>query len=206
MARKEITAAEACAAVSRLQFAPVSRWEEALSVEKGFTCADEVRGWLARLACSQIGAEAFFETEGYKAFIGVRLPFSQDVLSMCVRISEEFLSGRAFAVGDFIRFAEGFSRAPLYRGEPDFMELGLVNMWKSFGALTFRKSKDVYPPAKLKEALTEDTRYTRLLPAPPAMECAWDFPLPHWTGRYLSRAADGGYLLDIAAAEKFFES
>ena len=190
------------AKVSKLQFAPVSRWEEALIVEKGFNASD-VRAWLAGLDCPQIGAEAFFETDGNLAFIGLRMPHSHAALDCCALTADEFLTNRAFAAEDFIRFAEEFSEASLYRGEPDFMELGLVNMWKSYGALTFWKSGDESPFVRLSEALKEDPRYMRLLPAPPAYETAWNSPLPHWTGIYLSRAASGGYMLDIAAAEKY---
>ncbi|MBR4401892.1 MAG: hypothetical protein IKT09_09480 [Synergistes sp.] len=190
------------AKVSKLQFAPVSRWEEALIVEKGFNASD-VRAWLAGLDCSHIGAEAFFETDRNAAFIGLRIPNSQAAQELCARTADGFLKSRAFAAGDFIRSAEEFSGTPLFRGEPEHMELGLVNMWKSYGALTFWKRGDGSPFARLAEALKEEPRYMRLLPAPPAYETAWDSPLPHWTGIYLSRAASGGYMLDITAAEKY---
>lgn len=204
MARKGIDPAFADAKVSKLQFAPASRWEEALIVEKGFNASD-VRAWLAGLDCPTIGAEAFFETDGVQAFVGLRMPYSQAVLDGCAAAADGFLLNRAFSVGDFIRSAEKFSEASLFCGEPNHMELGLVNVWKSYGSLIFWKRGDGPQLTCLAEALREDPRYQSLLPAPPAYETAWNYPLPHWTGIYLSREVCGGYMLDIKAAEKFLK-
>ncbi len=204
MARKGIDPAFAGAKVSKLQFAPVSRWEEALIVEKDFNASD-VRAWLAGLDCPTIGAEAFFETDGVQAFVGLRMPCSQAVLNGFAASADGFLLSRAFFVGDFIRSAEKVSESSLFCGEPDHMELGLVNMWKSYGALTFWERGDGPQLARLAEALREDPRYLSLLPAPPAYETAWNCPLPHWTGVYISREVCGGYMLDIKAAEKYLK-
>lgn len=190
------------AAVSKLQFATGSRWEEALIVEKNLPPA-ELHAWLGRFKDSHIGAEAFFEISGTQAFIGARLAFSPAVGDEAARVAEEFLSRAGFAVCDFIKSAEKISDAPLFLGEPGFMELGLVNMWQSFGPLPFWKKEGGSPFARLNAALLRDGRFASELPAPPAVEIAWDSPLPHWLGVCLSRGVGGKYFLDMAAAEKF---
>lgn len=190
------------AAVSKLQFAPGSRWEEALIVEKNLPPA-ELRAWLGCFKDSHIGAEAFFEISGTAAFIGVRLAFSPAVADEAARVAEKFISSTGLAVHDFIKSAEKISDALLFLGEPGFMELGLVNMWQSFGPLPFWKKEGGSPFARLNAALLRDGRFASELPAPPAVEIAWDSPLPHWMGVCLSRGAGGKYFLDMAAAEKF---
>ncbi len=137
------------------------------------------------------------------AFIGFRCNFAK---------RRAFVEGaaRGFAAGKFVR-AENFIaaverefRAPLFTGWPDFMELGLVNMWKSFGALSFAPLPEE-PYAVFSAAVSASTRWRGALPAPPALELAFSPPVPHWLGvDFSSRAADG-WTLDMKRAEAFLE-
>ena len=83
------------------------------------------------------------------------------------------------------------------------MELGLVNLWKSFGAVTFWRAGGAAPFEKFKDALSAEPRYLQKLPAPPAIETAYSEPVPHWLGIYVgSTLADGSSILDMDAAAR----
>ena len=150
--------------------------------------------------------ELFFKqphTGGLRAFIGVRLDFSEDAGAAAVEISEMFVSRRLCTVGDFLSFTERRLGLPLFAGSPSFMELGLVNLWKSFGAVTFWRAGGAAPFEKFKDALSAEPRYLQKLPAPPAIETAYSEPVPHWLGIYVgSTLADGSCILDMDAAAR----
>lgn len=66
--------------IEALQFAPESRWEEALAVRADGD-PESTKAWLARFCDRRLGVELFFKqphTGGLRAFIGVRLDFSED--------------------------------------------------------------------------------------------------------------------------------
>lgn len=191
--------------IEALQFAPESRWEEALAVRADGD-PESTKAWLARFCDRRLGVELFFKqphTGGLRAFIGVRLDFSEDAGAAAVDISEMFVSRRLCTVGDFLSFTERGLGLPLFAGSPSFMELGLVNLWKSFGAVTFWRAGGAAPFEKFKDALSAEPRYLQKLPAPPAIETAYSEPVPHWLGIYVgSTLADGSCILDMDAAAR----
>lgn len=189
-------------AVTKLQFAPESRWEECAALSRGEDgCAFEE--WFGAFGGENIGVEAFFTVRrGLReipAFIGFRCAFAGR-RAFVAEAARLFAGGGLSGAGDFAAFAEAGFGAPFFSGSPDFMELGLVNMWNSFGALTFRPMPDE-PFAALASALAVSERWNGLLPAPPALELAYSSPVPHWLGLGLSSEVQGGFALDMKTAE-----
>lgn len=196
--------------IEKLQFAPESRWEEAVVVESGGSMP-ELSAWLDSFRGERLGVEAFFSLpyDGGRlsAFIGLSLEFSDEIKSLAVDAAESFLARRPVSVGGLMAETERRLGLRLFAGEPAFMELGLINRWKTFGGLTFWRMGEGYPSGKFTEALTAAPRYLGKLPAPPAIETAYSAPVPHWLGvSVASQSADGGYLLDMEAAAVYLEA
>lgn len=196
--------------IEKLQFAPESRWEEALSVG-GDSSAAPFEAWLAGFRAARLGIEVFFDAAGEggapAAFIGMRLAFPEEGRSFAAGLTEAFLARRLSSVNDFLAFAESRLGAPLFAGSPDFMELGLVNLWQSFGPLTFWRAGCGPAEERFKEALAAAPRYLRRLAAAPAIEAGYLLPFPHWFGITAASAlADGRYLLDTEAAAAYLKT
>lgn len=193
-------------AAARLQFAPESRWEECVALSRGEP-ADAVLKWFDGFHDESIGAELFYEAgaEGrsFSAFIGFRCNFAKR-RAFVEEAARGFAGGKFARAEDFIAAAENEFRAPLFAGRPDFMELGLVNMWKSFGALSFAPLPES-PYAALSAAVSASPSWRGALPAPPACEFAFSSPLPHWFGVCLSRPFCEVYALDMKKAEAFMK-
>lgn len=191
-------------AAARLQFAPESRWEECVALSRGEP-ADAVLKWFDGFHDENIGAELFYEAEAeerrFSAFIGFRCNFAKR-RAFVEEAARGFAAGKFVRAENFIAGAEREFRAPLFVGWPDFMELGLVNLWKSCGALSFAPLPEE-PYAVFSAAVSASPRWCVALPAPPALELAFSSPVPHWLGvDFSSRAADG-WMLDMRKAEAF---
>ena len=196
--------------IEKLQFAPESRWEEAVVVEPGGLMT-ELSAWLDSLRGGRLGFEAFFgmpyDGGRLAAFIGMRLEFSDEIRSLAAEAAELFLSRRPVSVDGLLAETERRLGLRLFAGEPAFMELGLINRWQSFGGLTFWRKCEGYPSGKFTEALAAAPRYLGNLPAPPAIETAYSAPVPHWFGvSVASPSAEGGYLLDMKAAAAYLKA
>lgn len=142
----------------------------------------------------------------------------------CIAADDDCLVGARFektppkttrALVDFVaRFSRGdlpFERAieilgaiaggPLFRGESQFMELGMFNNWKPFGPLRFWNCDDAGDKTvALDAALAATPRYLEPTKLPIALEIAFTAPLPHWAGFIVSRRADDKWRLDVEAA------
>ena len=168
--------------IEKLQFAPESRWEEAVVVEPGGLMT-ELSAWLDSLRGGRLGFEAFFgmpyDGGRLSAFIGMRLEISDEIRSLIADAAKFFPAWRPVSVGGLLAETERRLGLRLFAGEPAFMELGLINRWKSFGGLTFWRRGEGYPSGKFTEALAAAPRYLGNLPAPPAIETAYSAPVPH---------------------------
>lgn len=188
--------------IEKLQFAPARRWEENLTVTPGSPPA-ALPEWLAGFSDGELGIEAFFQMEEKEltapAFVGLRLPFSAETAAAAAEL-QALLTGCAPSAEDFCLFWERKLSLRLFDRLPDFMELGLVNLWNSFGPLKFWHGGGA-PEAALAEALSADPRYLQKLSAPPAIEAGYSRPIPHWLGIIFAAPIGGGnFLLDREAA------
>ncbi|WP_455596329.1 hypothetical protein [Cloacibacillus porcorum] len=196
--------------IEKLQFAPESRWEEAVVVEPGGLMT-ELSAWLDSLRGGRLGFEAFFgmpyDGGRLSAFIGMRLEISDEIRSLIADAAEFFPARWPVSAGGLLAETERRLGLRLFAGEPAFMELGLINRWQSFGGLTFWRRGEGYPSGKFTEALAAAPRYLGNLPAPPAIETAYSAPVPHWFGvSVASPSAEGGYLLDMKAAAAYLKA
>ena len=182
--------------VQKLQFTCDSRWEECLVLERGGEEAD-IERWLRDFNAEAVGAEAFFTCAGHSlaapSFTGLRLRGSNENLKAVRMAAQKFISGELLCVSDFVLWAENAAGAPLFIGEPAFLELGLVNLWNSFGPLRFKVSPDEDYSEALARILAEAPRFNGPLPAPPAVEFGFEVPLPHWLGVSAAIGGDGAY-------------
>lgn len=191
-------------AAARLQFAPGSRWEKCVAFSRGEP-ADAVLKWFDGFHDENIGAELFYETEAegcrFSAFVGFRCNFAKR-RAFVEEVARGFAAGKFACAENFIAAVESEFRALLFGGTPNFIELGLVNMWKSFGTLSFAPLPEE-PYAVFSDAVSALPRWCGALPAPPALELAFSLPVPHWLGvDFSSRAADG-WTLNMKRAEAF---
>ena len=183
--------------VTYLQFANASEWEACLRID-GETAPDDVSSWIAGFAGTHIGIEAFFEAPELgcgDSFAGVRLPFCEETTLFCAELVSAYSEGsRVLCLSDFAALLGRLGR--FFKGEVDFMELGAVNMWSSFGPLRFWRRGDGEPAAAFAKALKGAERYQSILPVPAAIEFASDEPAPHWLGLPVSRKTeDGGFYI-----------
>lgn len=189
-----------------MQFAPESRWEDCAVLLRGEPPEAALRR-LSGFCVENAGVELFYEAcgecGGFSAFIGFRCSFTEK-RAFVEAAARGFAAGRFARAEDFTAAAEKEFRSPLFAGRPDFMELGLVNMWKSFGALSFAPAPE-NPCDAFLSAVSASPRWRGALPAPPAVELAFSSPLPHWLGVYVSRPSCGGYALDMERAEAFLK-
>ncbi|MEG1823209.1 MAG: hypothetical protein RR501_00385 [Cloacibacillus sp.] len=173
------------APVIKLQFAEGSRWESCVVLERGGTTR-ALSAMLENFHACEIGVEAFYREPAFKgdglAFVGFRLPLAEETIRAVSRCANGFLERGAFSVGDCVGLFEKELRLPLFRAAPSFLELGLVNQWKSYGGLLFWKEGAGEPLSSLNEALAGCERFRGELASPPAIEAGRENPLPHWAG------------------------
>jgi hypothetical protein len=165
-----------------LQVASKGIWEGALSLEIPVN-KTILSDWLAT-ASDDIALEIFF---GEAAFIGLRLkPFQHlaELMRFCDSPSIDSLRD-IFAVPE------------LFRGKPDFAELGVVNAWRSVGAKLVWQQGESLPTLDNLEKLLEDSPLW-IQSKPLALELAYTKPLPHWRAVPVSEQSENVYRLDLA--------
>lgn len=188
----------------RWQFALDALWEEALHLlpgEKGRK--ERFLLWLEG-ARRDVAVELFFETEEGEMFLGLRFPPERDVQRrLAMALLDLDRPGLSLAVSlAVLRVFPGLEG--LFERGPDFMELGVVNAWRSFGPLRFWEGRSSSPLEALLERLDseEERRYRGPFPLPLALEAGFSSPLPHWMGLPVSSPSPEGHRLDLAKAEK----
>jgi hypothetical protein len=183
-------------AVGRLQFAAGSDWEHCLIVNRKTERAS-VEKWFAGNARQVLAAEFFFDADecGMKdAFAGVRLPASGAANVFYREAAKAMASGKLRSLRDFL------APAPLelsFDSEKiEFMELGAVNKWNSFGPVRFWQAGQDNPREALKSALSANDRFLRPMDVPAAIELSFGGSCQRWLGLPVSeRQSDGSYIL-----------
>lgn len=195
-----------CHPFLRWQFACNGCWEEALHLHPRQPKMREcLRSWL-EVAADDVAAELFFSGGAGELFLGLRFPPRKETqlflaealigLDLDVGSAEDSL-GRTVAA---LRAISGLER--LFLGEPAFMEIGVVNGWKSFGPVRFWEGGALSPLEALRLALQRGGGLDGPFPLPLALEWAFSFPVPHWAGLPVSSLTVDGYCLDRLRAEE----
>jgi hypothetical protein len=163
-----------------------------------------MNAWLDS-APTDIGWEVFLaDGAGSDQFFGIRLAglSKAEQQRFCVGALRFFDSRGRRSGQDFLEFARNMLAAPqLLNGQPSFLELGIVNAWRSMGPVRFESAPGA-PMAceKLQQALAAHPHYSEIRANPIAIELAFDSPLPHWLGVVVSCAHASGHRIDIEAA------
>lgn len=186
--------------ISRLQFAVGSDWERCLIVT-GAAESGAVSAWFDRASGRQIAAELFFDAPEYgmsDAFAGLRTPVSASVAAFYREAALLMLTRK-------LRLAELFAAAPFEisfdSDKIEFMELGAVNRWNSFGPLKFWTAAQGDPRQALSAALVANGRYLASMSVPAAVELSFGGSPQKWLGLPVSeRREDGTYILQLEKA------
>lgn len=171
------------ACVTKLQFARGSDWENCLVLVAA--SAPRSIDAIFEGAREGVAAEAFFniaELGINGAFAGFRVSAAQS--DSMIEMASEFASAaEKYDLASFICAAERISGCGrLFSPEPDFMELGIINRWCSFGPVRFWNRGGGDPEKNLISALDKNPKYLGRLPGVPAVETGWAKPIPHWSG------------------------
>ena len=187
--------------VKRLQFALGSDWEHCLIVNDG-TDNQQVNAWFARAAERQIAAELFFDApeDGLQdAFAGVRTEVSASVAEFYRNTAQKLASGTHGSVADF--FESALFELSFESEDVEFMELGAVNLWNSFGPLRFWRPGSGEPRQALLAALADGGRYLEPMSVPAAIELSFRGAPQSWLGLPVSeKQRDGSYILPLEKA------
>jgi len=204
MLKKQLREAQ----IIKIQLAADSSWESALTVEKE-TPATNADAWMQTFEAAYLGIEVFLEpcdAETIAVFAGVRVEATSEHLAAARELILLWQASSAFSLSDFLRYMEEkMSLAGLFTGEPDFMEMGILNLWGSFGALCFWERGDGACRDAFYRALSGAGRFKSFLPAQAVIETAFATPVPHWLGCPVSRETGEGHVLSFDAVEAFFE-
>jgi len=170
----------------------------------GVAQLDEMRAWLDS-APTDIAWEVFLaDGTGPDQFFGIRLAglSKAEQQRFCVDALRFFDSPGCRNGQDFLKFACDMLAAPqLLNEQPSFLELGVVNAWRSMGPVRLAFAPRASMACEeLQQALAAHPHYSEIRANPIAIELAFDSPLPHWLGVVISRPHAGGYQIDIDTA------
>ena len=183
--------------VTHVQVAVGGRWEEAARVD-----APGGTGSLAELTRSlpvwgESAVEVFAkDARGCLAFVGVR--FVNRARTEVEDVLRELCEVAFSNDGTILRVASWLSAtvgAPRFESECSSIEVGVVDAWKSVGAVRLAPAPNGDVPAA--EAAFVDA--AGRVPAPPsrviAVEFAGSTPVPHWVAVEVGRSSANGELV-----------
>lgn len=196
---------ESLGSVTRLQFAISGKWETALAIERGdIHAVSRFWSWLPP-GETEFAIEVFSGLSApLDCFLGARFTHAGVETLRSVARFVKRASSRDVPFASAARSISRISGGPLLRGLPEFMEIGMLNGWQSFGPLRFWRQGDAEdPPTMLRKALAEraNKRFKEPTPMPMALEIAHSETLPHWLGFVISRCENDRYVLDTSLAE-----
>ena len=163
-----------------------------------------MKAWLDSTP-TDIAWEVFLaDGAGLEQFFGIRLAglSKAEQQRFCVDALRFFDSHGRRTGQDFLEFARDMLAAPqLLNEQPSFLELGIVNAWRSMGPVRLASAPRASMACEeLQQALAAHPHYSEIRANPIAIELAFDSPLPHWLGVVVSRPHAGGHRIDIEAA------
>jgi len=190
-----------------LQLAANGAWEQAWRLRPGERppSAQAVRRWLDRYDDS-IALEVFAHPGGEGAFLGARLAGLEPAeRARVVQAVVDSVSGSAWSdLGEVLAGLEGIlprATEPLLAGDPAWLELGVVNAWRSVGSQVLWRAGEPPPnEGTFRRALRARRQLLAPQANPLALEFAFTDPLPHWLGMPVSKPAREGHVLDLSAA------
>ena len=187
--------------VTRVQLAVGGQWEYAARVDapRGNAPVAELTSRIP--AKGESAVEVFAEDKsGSVVFIGVRFidRARAGVESVVVKLCDI-----AFAQGGSLPRVSSWLSAvigsPLFANEWSAIEVGVVDAWKSIGAVTLTRRN--YGNDEAEAALLDSARQLASSPGRViAAEFAFTAPVPHWFAIEVARSAAGGKITPSASA------
>jgi len=195
--------------VSHLQYTADGHWEQAMPLHATDEPPPEreISSWLGY--STDFALEVFFANdEGLSQFLGIRWHnLSALQVAAIVRTSHRVLQ-LVTRSADAPAALAAFERAlglRLLGTPPDFLEVGVSNLWKSIGSLVIWQRGETIPTRnQLLDRITE--RAPQLLREHPnavMLEIGYVRPQPHWLGLYASRHIGSSYQLEIDTILRF---
>jgi len=192
--------------LSHWQVAADGIWEEAymLSPSPCIEATKELLVWLGA-ANQDIAIEAFFgdKSSDNFGFLGIRISslspedqkdFIRDLVKT-ITPSEHF----ATFINKFQAYLSNFSIAPhsfdAFSQTPDFLELGVEGMWKSYGSYVIWSKGDVNAKS-IGDIERNAGQLLRPSPRPIMMEHAYAAPMPMWLASPVSIKTNAGFVFD----------
>jgi hypothetical protein len=183
-------------------------WEHCLSIPLAGTPSDHglSRHGLSRhdietirdYRSNDIAFEVFYEHPNGESFIGIRPRIDHYDPKVIEKLTLSLVQESDLNV---TRAAQLFQRhfaleAPLFTTQPAHLEMGVVNLWNSFGQIVlWRGLADAYNLDHL--ATNDAARYLQAQPMPIGLEVAFANP-HHWLAVPVSKPTnDGRHLLDL---------
>jgi hypothetical protein len=185
-----------------IQLASDGQWERALTLlceDHPMQQVNDVRDWLSQ--SSDIALEVFFQDIGFgEAFLGVRLAdmsterkravIEQVVAELCAAPSLHSLL-------ETIQVLQSTISPSLFKNDCTFVEVGVVNAWRSIGACQVWHVIDaVTTKEALKQRLRTSPQVLQPLSLPIAAEIAFVTPCAHWVGIPVSEKRQEGFTLN----------
>ncbi|NJN90076.1 MAG: hypothetical protein HC878_06635 [Leptolyngbyaceae cyanobacterium SL_5_14] len=180
-------------------------WETALHLPMFTPLQAKDRAALYAYQGTDVAFEVFFEHPYGEAFVGIRpqikayepLPVEQLVMALTHHPQLD-LSVVAKLFSEYLGIAQ-----PLFVGLPEHIEMGLVNLWNSFGQVILWHGKaDAYSINHL--ASNDANRYLKPQEKPIGLEFAFANP-HHWLAVPVSKQTqDGLHQLDLERLSQIF--
>jgi len=191
---------------SRLQFAANGEWERSLVAPT----AGELREWLAA-APTDIAVEIFLDSPGDRQrFIGVRLARlraaeRERMCFSCLELLHTMPRPAADRLPALLR--EQLAVQTLFLGRPAFLELGVVDAWRSTDPVRFwSPTSERRPLQSFLATLESHPRYRAGHSRPVAIEIAFAGPPEHWLGIVISDEYERAHRINHEAAARLLDA
>ncbi|MBS7808208.1 hypothetical protein [Variovorax sp. PCZ-1] len=182
-------------------------WESCLSIPVGGELNAHDVNRIRSYVGNNVAFEVFYEHPNGESFIGIRPQMTQYDAKLIEELTLNLLNEQSLSVS---RAAQLFQRyfgieTTLFEAVPAHIEMGVVNLWNSFGQVVLWCGKgDAYSLDHLTK--NDATRYLQAQPMPIGLEVAFANP-HHWLAVPVSKPTTGGsHLLDLKAFTQTIQS
>lgn len=197
--------------IKLIQFALDSNWEQAWVIEKDNILSNisKVETFLEN-KFETISCEVFFEDiTNNQMFFGIRylkernniLECYQFIYKLCVA-----LSAKSPGLADLIeQISWELGSIPLLSKEPSYLEIGIVDFWKSCGSIILWKQGELkqLSEANIEEKLQKNKQLICTERNYQAMEFAFEGDYPHWLGIQIGERKNSIYETNLSSIVGF---
>lgn len=185
------------------QIAAGGVWEEAIRID--FDEEIDLSSLADRMDDPTVAFEVFYElNDGRTTFLGVRYSSDMSAVSSPIdflgKFQDELKTAQNSSMSDiFTKFGQAFDGDPNYllANEPSYVEIGVVDYWKSSGSLILRKQGEPsVTEQSLRGTLEQNELLTRNQKNHMSLDFACDNP-QHWIAVQTSKQENTEYVTDL---------